>query len=200
MKKLLFAGFMLLSIISNAQTNAKGDFTIAPQIGLAVSTYTASENVTFNYRTAFALGAGAEYYFNNRWSIRSGLFYAPMGAEDDFDTIDKLNYLSIPLNANWHFGSNRNWYLNFGLAGNILLSAKTEFSNGEEFDIEEAIKSGDIGFNAGIGYKFLINENTQLFADYQGYNGFVDIIDGFEFPYELRNASSTFNFGAIIKL
>ena len=145
MKTIIFTAFVLFfTAQSFAQINQQNDITIAPHIGLALSTYSASENVSYDLRTSLAVGAGVEYFFSDRWSLRSGLIYAPMGAEDDFNNVDKLNYLQIPLNANWHFGSNRNWYLNFGFAGNILLSANAEFSDGTETDLEDFIKSVQI--------------------------------------------------------
>ena len=32
----------------------------------------------------------------------------------------ELDYLMVPINANWHFGSTRKWFLNFGISPGIL--------------------------------------------------------------------------------
>ncbi|MGB1288154.1 MAG: hypothetical protein ACPG7F_16575, partial [Aggregatilineales bacterium] len=40
-----------------------------------------------------------------------------------------------PIHANWHFGSNRNWYLNFGPTLGVLLDSKYEV-DGESYDAD----------------------------------------------------------------
>ncbi len=191
--------FALFSFsVINAQSD-KGDLTIAPQIGLNLSTYYTSE-VDFNVKTSFAAGAIVEYYFSDRWSLRSGLLYDPMGAEDDLGNIDKLNYLTLPVNANWHFGSNRNWYLNFGLGAAFLLNAEGELADGTTVDITDAIPGLDIGLMLGIGYKFDIGENLQLVLDYQGYGGFVNLDESDSLPFSITNSRSAFNAGLIFTL
>ncbi len=37
-----------------------------------------------------------------------------------FITDYNLNYLTVPVMANWHFGRTKNWYLNFGAYTAIL--------------------------------------------------------------------------------
>ena len=82
-----------------------------------MSNYASSENLSNKIRTSFNAGVIGEYYFSNRWSLRSGLVYDSKGSKVKLsgeEYIDKLNYIAVPLHANWHFGSNRNWFLNFG--------------------------------------------------------------------------------------
>jgi opacity protein-like surface antigen len=198
---------VLLTIITcfgitkiNAQSD-KGDFTLAPQIGINLATYYAgSSDVTFDNRNSFAGGLVGEYYFSDRWSLRSGLLYDPMGAIDGFDNVDKLNYLTIPLNANWHFGSNRNWYLNFGLGVAILLSAEVELSDGTTIELKDSIPGSDFGLMLGIGYKFNVSDNVQLYIDYQGYGGFSNLYEANNLPFDLRNSRSSFNLGCVFSL
>lgn len=201
MKKLFLSLTVFSFIFSlNAQSD-KGDFTVAPQLGVNFATYYAgSSDVTFNSRTGLTAGVIGEYYFSNRWSLRSGLIYDPMGVKDSGGNVDKLNYLTIPLNANWHFGSNRNWYLNFGLGISLLLNAEGELSDGSTFNLENAVPGNDFGFLLGIGYKFDVSEDFQLFIDYQGYGGFVNIDETNNLPYDVKNSRSAFNIGGIFKL
>lgn len=199
MKKLLLAAFTVFGLsLTNAQSNS-GEFTLAPQIGVNFSTYTASD-VSYDARTSFSGGVIGEYYLSDRWSLRSGLLYDSMGAKDSYDNVDKLNYLTIPLNANWHFGSNRNWYLNFGPAIAIILSAKSDLSGGSTIDVKDYISATDIGIALGIGYKFDINDSFQLCIDYQGYGGIINIDNSNNLPYDIRNSRSSFNIGGVFKL
>jgi outer membrane protein W len=198
MKKLLLYVAIVLFGFSkvNAQSDS-GDFTIAPQIGLNLSNYSTSQNLNNKIRTSFNLGVVAEYYFNDRWSLRSALIYDSKGTKITLggqDFIDKLNYIALPLHANWHFGSNRNWFLNFGPTFGFLVSAKGDTPNGE-IDIKDQIESSfDAGLGVGIGYKFDIADNTQLYIQYQGYNGFISLFDT---DFSVFNATSAFNLGVI---
>jgi hypothetical protein len=199
MKKLLLITVMAALPFMTVQSQSdKGDFTLAPQIGVNFSTY--YSDADYNARTSFAAGVVGEYYLSDRWSLRSGLLYNPMGAEDGFDNVDKLNYLTIPLNANWHFGKNRNWYLNFGPAISFLMNAEAEFSDGSTLDIKDFVPSFDIGLGVGIGYKFDITENFQLYIDYQGYGGFIDLDDANNIPFSITNSRSSFNIGGVFSL
>ena len=198
MKSLFTTSFVILLtlVYANAQ-NDKGDFAVAPFIGLNLATFVTDADATFNIRPAFTAGATGDYYFNNRWSVRTGIIYNPMGAEDDFNNSDKLNYLTIPINANWHFGRNRGWYLNFGPAVSFLLSAESDLSDGTTVDIQDSIRSTDFALTLGIGHQFTLNSSTKLFVDYQGYGGFLDIVEIANFGQSLRNSRSSFNIGLV---
>ena len=199
MKKLLLITIMaVLPLLTVQSQSDKGDFTLAPQIGVNFSTY--YSDADYNSRTAFAAGIVGEYYLSDRWSLRSGLLYNPMGTEDVLNNVDKLNYLTIPLNANWHFGKTRNWFLNFGPAVSFLLNAEAEFADGSTLDIKDAVASTDIGLVVGIGYKFDITENFQLYIDYQGYGGFIDLDDANNIPFSITNSRSSFNIGGVFSM
>lgn len=199
MKKLLLIAAIAVFGFTNAQ-NDKGDITLAPQVGLNLSNYSSSEDLDNKIRTAFNAGVIAEFYFSDRWSLRSGLVYDSKGTKIDVsggEFVDKLNYLAIPIHANWHFGSTRKWFLNFGPTVGFLLSAKADTPDGE-IDIKDFVNSFDIGLGVGIGYKFPVSDNTELYIQYQGYNGFIDVVDDIDIG--LKNATSAFNVGAIFKI
>ncbi len=131
--------------------------------------------------------------------MRSGLVYDSKGTKLEFageEYIDKLNYIAVPLHANWHFGKERNWFLNFGPTLGFLVSAKGDTPGGE-IDIKDEVANFDMGLGLGIGYKFEISDNTQFFIQYQGYGGFINIIDA---DITLVNATSALNIGTIFKL
>lgn len=199
MRKLLFVAFTVFGFSLVMGQSNSGEFTLAPQIGVNFSTYS-STDASYDARTSFAGGVIGEYYFSDRWSFRSGLLYDAMGAKDSFDNIDKLNYVTIPLNANWHFGKNRNWFLNFGPAIAILLNAESELNNGQIVDIKDFVSGLDVGLTLGIGYKFDINDDFQLSIDYQGFGGIINIDKENTLPFDVRNSRSSINIGGIFKL
>lgn len=201
MKKTLLAMITMASFsLANAQIKEKGTIEITPKIGYSYfqeMTDYGNGSGTTDSNSGIAFGANADYYFNNRWSLRSGLIFNKMGGEyiDNYQPMeDKLNYLSVPINANWHFGSTRKWNLNFGVSPSFLLSAKI---NDEKIP-SSMIKSFQLGLSLGIGYKIEINEKFGILIDYQIFSGLTNIsnISGFD----SRNAGDSINLGAVIEL
>jgi len=200
MKNLSLLSLMLLfSISTYGQTS--GDITLAPQIGLNISDldYDNLEgDQDFESITSFRGGIIGEYYFSETWSLRSGLVYDALGAENANGTLS-LNYLNVPLNVNWHFGNDKEWYLNFGPSAGFLLDATSELNDGSEIDVKDDIKGLDFGLSVGIGYKYEVSESIMLFADVQGFRGFADLNDA-EGDLKLYNIRTALNLGAIFRL
>ena len=192
MKKLVLSAMAVFAFtFSNAQSREKGTIELIPQIGFSSSNYYGGDSGPGNNATSsVSYGVGADYFFNDRWSLRSGLLYQTMGSEyGEFE--DKLNYLTIPVNANWHFGSTRKWNLNFGPSVGFIMSAET---NGE--DVKEFVNSTQVGLNVGIGYKIEVSPTFSILVDYQSMTGLTDVAKEFSF----RNSYGSFNAGAVIKL
>jgi opacity protein-like surface antigen len=98
--------------------------------------------------------------------------------------------------ANWHFGSKRNWYLNFGPYVGFLVDAEdSEF----ELDLKDAFNSIDFGLALGIGYKFEISDRTKLYIEYDGQAGLSDIFED-NSGDAVRNNRSSLNLGVFFKL
>jgi hypothetical protein len=201
MKKLLLSLIAIVSFgLANAQIKEKGTIEITPKIGTSSFTeYTDKD--TGKYNSGVEFGATVDYYFNNRWSLRSGLISDKMGtrnydAGDVYE--DKLNYLSIPINTNWHFGSTRKWNLNFGLSPSFLTSAKF-VNNGTIMNIpKNAIESFQLGFTYGIGYKIEINKKFGILIESQWFNGLTNINKATQ--ERIINGGYSFNLGGVIQL
>lgn len=201
MKKVFLSLVALATFgFASAQMKEKGTIEITPKIG-ASSFGEFTENEGSDYNAGIEIGATVDYYFNNRWSLRSGLIADKMGSKNQFSGNfyeDELNYLSIPVNANWHFGSTRKWNLNFGLSPSFLTSAKF-VENGNKFEIpESAIESFQLGFTYGIGYKIGINEKFGILIDAQFFNGLTNINKASQ--ERIVNGGYSFNLGGVIQL
>lgn len=192
-KVLLFAIAILAFSFANAQVREKGTIELLPQIGYSSANYYGEENLNNSSLSSVTFGVGADYFFNNRWSLRSGLHYQTMGSEITSSYEEKLNYLTIPVNANWHFGSTRKWNLNFGPSFGFLMSAK---GGGE--DIKDLANTFQFGLAYGIGYKIQVNEKFSILIDFQGMSGLSEVPK--ESDYTLKNAYSAFNVGGVFKL
>ena len=125
-KQLCITALAIFGILtSNAQDS--GDYELGVGLGLNlanVSTIDGQNNASS--RTSFNAGVSGEYYFSDRWGLKAKLTYDSKGWSDGFvedlesnnkvTTDFKLNYITLPIMANWHFGSNRNWYLGDGVS------------------------------------------------------------------------------------
>ena len=142
MKKMYVLAVALFTVVSvQAQEREKGTIELTPFVGYASSNYYGTNVVNNEFLSSVDFGVKAYYYFNDRWSIKSGVEYLAMGSGVTSTYEEKLNYLTIPVNANWHFGSTRKWNLNFGPSIGFLMSA--ENSNG--LDFKDYVNSTQIG-------------------------------------------------------
>ena len=185
----------LTATIAQSQTREKGTFELIPQIGYSSANYIGNRVTSDNKPlSSVSFGVAGDYFFNNRWSLRSGILYQTMGSESSLGYFkDELKYITVPLNANWHFGSTRKWNLNFGPSIGFLTSANT---NGE--DIKNLVNSTQFGFNYGIGYKIEVSEKFSVLLDYQAMAGLSDITKASS--TDLKNVYGAFNVGGVFKL
>lgn len=193
MKKIILTlAVALITTFVNAQLREKGTIEVIPQIGYSSSNYYGTSVVASDPVDGFTFGVGGDYFFNNRWSLRSGILFQTMGAQA-YQIVEKLNYITIPVNANWHFGSTRKWNLNFGPSVGFLTSAK---SNGE--DIKELANTTQIGLSLGIGYKIEVSPKISILIDYQGLAGLNDISKSSD--TNIKNNFGSFNLGLVFKI
>ncbi len=181
MKKLLVTFVLALGFSSISLGQKKGDVEFGVNIGVNYSTVTESSSF-LQADSGFGINAGfsADYYFSKQWSIKGKLIYDQKGwdngtFEDEFgvySTNYNLNYLTVPVMANWHFGRTNNWYLNFGPYAGFLLSAE-ETTGG--IDVKEAFNTTDFGIAFGIGVKIPVSDKLKLNLEYEGQGGFSDI-------------------------
>lgn len=202
MKKIIFT-LLAMAGISAANAQSKGSIEFGLGTGLNLSTISSSDfygnpdtNVSFNFN------GSAEYYFSDRWGIKAMLMYDRKGWDNGyitdletgqaFETDINMNYLTIPVMANWHFGAKRNWYLNFGGYVGFLMSAKdTEF----EADLKDGYNTTDAGLALGIGVKIPVNNFIKIFIEYQEQAGFIDIFKDSNGIDPILNSRSAFNVG-----
>ncbi|WP_445453577.1 porin family protein [Flavobacterium sp. 25HG05S-40] len=190
MKKIILVMTILCVGIIQAQQREKGTIEIFPHIGFTISDFSGSDAGNDGEVSSLNIGVGTDYYLNSRWSIRSGLHYQTMGSDID-DTILGLSYLTLPLNANWHFGKTRKWNLNFGPSVGFLTYAKLG-----DVDVKDNFNKFQVGLNVGIGYKFELTKKVSLLIDYQGMAG----LSNAEKDLNVKNNYGSLNVGAVFKL
>lgn len=193
--------YLIAAFTFSAAVNAqdKGNIEFGFNAGFNMSTVSSDEdNAEINQ--TFNIGASADYYFSDRWSIKVKAIYDRKGWDRDFITdIDgnmvptniDLDYLTIPVMANWHFGGKRNWYLNFGpYVGFLMTAEETTFNT----DIKDVFNTTDAGLALGIGVKIPLNDKLKLFIEYDGQYGFGEIFKD-SFGERITGSRDAFNIG-----
>lgn len=203
MKYLICFGLLMSSLLCNSQTREKGNIELTPIVGYSASYQLGSFLFGSSSVSGIQLGIYGNYFFNNRWSLRSGLLYQKMGTNNvDFSIFtneysERTNYVTVPLSVNYHFGTERNWYLNYGLAVGFLTNAEADYNNGNGFvAINNLANSTQFGINGGIGYKFKVSPKFLMVVENSNLIGLTD-------STEQRNGKNfymSFNIGAVFKI
>jgi hypothetical protein len=163
MKNLLYFRLLLSSFLSFGQIREKGQIELSPIIGYSYSNQLQSFLFGASPVSGIQIGANGNYFLNDRWSLRSGLLLQKMGAGKvefaifNTEYSEKTSYITLPITINYHFGSNRNWYLNYGVSVGALTKAEADYYDGAGFvNIKDIANPIQFGINSGIGYKFEI--------------------------------------------
>lgn len=203
MKRKLLAFAIVVFIFGKGFGQERGNVEYG--FGVGYSTSTVTENNTSSngtYRHAMNIAVSADYYFSDRWSLKGKLiydlkgwrnndiFYA--GYNDPYNSSDyNLNYFTVPIMANWHFGRTRNWYLNFGPYIGFLAQAK---ALPNQDNIKSAFNSIDGGFAFDIGVKIPLSNQIKFFVELEGTGGAANIVkttDG----SSINNSRGSLNIG-----
>ena len=197
MKKIVLFGILAGCVFTSTAQN-KGQVEFGVNLGVNTSTVS-TNSVRADTGTGVNFGLSADYYFSTRWSIKTKLILDQKGwnngfFEDEFNSYTtnyNLNYLTVPVMANYHFGRTKNWYLHFGPYVGFLLTAD-ESSGG--VDVTEAFNTTDVGLSAGVGVKIPVSNKVKLSLEYEGQSGFLDIFKGMDGP-SVTNSRGAFNIG-----
>lgn len=88
---------------------------------------------------------------------------------------ERANYITVPLTVNYHFGTERNWYVNYGIGIGFLTNAEADYNDGNGFiDINDLANSTQFGINGGIGYKFKITPKFLIVIENSNFLGLTD--------------------------
>ena len=145
---------MMLSASMNAQ-NEVGQISIAPTVGLNISNVTDWNDT--KSKAGLAVGAVAEYGVAEKVGVSAGLMFSMQGCGwKGYDDKTKLNYLNIPILANYYVY--KGLAVKAGVQPGILLSAK----EGDK-DIKDDVKGFDLSIPVGASYEY---QNFVLDARY----------------------------------
>lgn len=172
MKKLFLTLITVLAAGTAAFAQTKGDTEFGISGGLNLAT-AIGENSYQNagYRVGFNVGFSFDQYFSDKWSLKVKPTYDQRGWNKGFLNVGsstyytsyQLDYVTLPIMANWHFGSTKNWYLNFGPYVSYLLNAKAPGAAG--YDVKPVFNEVDGGIDLGVGFKIPVSDKAKFFIE-----------------------------------
>lgn len=196
-----FLSTLTVAVVFSATAfgQTKGTTQFGLHLGLNTSNVYAGNIPNYDLRTGFNAGLSVEHYFSESWSFKGRLLYDQKGwdlgylsdGNKSYVTNYKLDYLTIPVLANWHFGRKKNWYLDFGPYLSFLLNAK-ESTGG--MDVKDLFSTTDAGLDLGIGVKFPVSNTTKFFIELNAEAGLSDIAKN-NSGSTLRSTVSAINVG-----
>jgi len=203
MKYLICFGLLINSLLCNSQTREKGKIELTPIIGYSASFQLGSLLFGSSSVSGTQFGIYGNYFFNNNWSLRTGLLYQQMGTNNIEVSIftneysERTNYITVPLTVNYHFGTERNWYVNYGIGVGFLTNAEASYNDGDGFiEINDLANSTQFGINGGIGYKFKIRPKFLIIVENSNFLGLTDTTN----QRTGKNFYMSFNIGAVFKI
>lgn len=138
MKKFLAIASLILASISGFAQNEKGTFTVTPKVGLSAANMSTFEKS--DYRLGFTLGAELGYQIRDDFSVSLAAQYSQEGTSSDWLWSDgkvKLDYLNIPIMANYYWGYGIS--LKVGLQPSININAQGTVKGNGEGDLDGAV-------------------------------------------------------------
>jgi hypothetical protein len=188
MKKMMMIAVMaVMCLTANAQKmrHNAGKITIQPMVGFSVGTFRgeySSATISGNKaRVGLAIGAEAEYYTTTDWlSLSAGVKYEQLGWEWKNASTVKLDYIDIPLMANFYVA--KGFALKIGLQPGFLVN---DNANGE-------CKSFNFSIPVGLSYEFKNGITLDLRGGYSLTR--VDKFDGNDLKYYTDGGSLTIGY------
>lgn len=185
MKKLFVLA--VVALMTTVSASAQQMF-IKPMAGATLATLRGSD-VSDNAKMKVGLVGGAEfgYNFTEQFGVTAGLLYAMQGAgnKDDSDLNLKMDYLDIPILANYYVIPGL--AIKAGVQPGILVSAKVD-----GHDYKDLYKKLDVSIPIGASYEFsdfVIDARynlgmTKLYdkGDAKAYNSVIMVTLGYKIP------------------
>jgi opacity protein-like surface antigen len=204
MKKMFTVLFMVMGISSLTQAQSKKTMEFGVSGGINASYVTSSQQNSVSpgliWSPNFAISA--ERAINEQWGIKAKVIYDPKGWGDGYYFSNQktvtgvyysINYITIPIAATIHFGSENNWYANAGPYVGFLLSAKENYAN---TDLKSSFSSTDFGAAGGLGIQFPLTNKLKIFFEYEGQLGVSNILVNLtSYSDGASNFRSAFNLG-----
>ena len=166
----------------------------------------------------YSAGISTDLYWSDSWSFKIKVLYdqkgfdqkdiiiypvlfninmapSPSPAQNVYSAIH-LNYITIPLTANYHFGYKHRLNFDIGPYLGVLLKATDADEPAGYQNIKSEYNNVDAGLTVGFGYKYPIAKRLKLFLEYQMQNGITNAVNTTQNPgVSYRNVCGSLTIG-----
>ncbi|MGB3590073.1 MAG: porin family protein [Nonlabens sp.] len=206
--------FLVLAIIiapfSSAQTKGSVELGLQGSLGFSnISGFdrdTGFAELTYDPIFAYGFGGTAEYYFSEKWGIKTRVNFERKGYGDElfsqgsrgafFFSDIHLDYITVPITATYHFGSKLDYYVNIGAYAGFLQNATAQEL---DLDLTSDFSSTDFGITFSLGYRFQVASNAKFFIELDNQSGVVDLFED-DFGNNFRLNRTSLNLGVVFIL
>lgn len=160
MKKLFLAVVAMMVSATTFAQNEVGQLTIQPKVGVNIANITDADDA--DPRIGLAAGAEFEYGLTDNIGLSAGVLYSMQGAkatEDGADCTLKLDYLNVPILANFYVA--KGFAVKLGVQPGFKLSSKAKVKvSGTSVEVDANdiegvnIKSIDLSIPVGVSYQY----------------------------------------------
>jgi hypothetical protein len=183
MKKFtLIAAALLLATGAFAQNmpqfGVKGGLNLAQEVAGEAST---------NIRTGIHLGLFMENQIARMIDFQAELLYSMQGATNPDESVEKFDYITVPLMFKFYTGQGRRFSIDAGPQFGYMISAKLDDTNIYEWD---SLNKFDASLGVGISYK--LNGGFDLGLRFLG--GMTKLLNGYEHKNSLFQLGAAYRF------
>lgn len=160
MKKLFLAVVAMMVSATTFAQNEVGQLTIQPKVGVNIANITDADDA--DPRIGLAAGAEFEYGLTDNIGLSAGVLYSMQGAkatEDGADCTLKLDYLNVPILANFYVA--KGFAVKLGVQPGFKLSSKAKVKvSGTSVEVDANdiegvnVKSVDLSIPVGVSYQY----------------------------------------------
>jgi opacity protein-like surface antigen len=182
MKKNILIITMLFMVIA-VKAQHRGSVEGILSVGYNSATVTSDQYGSFDSHASYNLTAGLDFYLSRSWSIKIKGIQDRKGFNNvvftdsngfDFRSDVRLNYVTVPLQASWHFGGSKNWYLSAGpYVGFLTDASESRYNTNLKADINET----DAGIALTFGVKVPVGDRIRIFFEYDYQEGFSELYE-----------------------
>lgn len=171
--------FLLLSMSFSTMAQNKV-WSVGPEAGVSFSRY-GKDASTNDFKSGAIGGMFLTYSILNTFAVTTKLLYSQKGASfESVDTKQTLNYFEVPLIGRFFLNKEGSFRPNIfvGPSFGFLMGATNKVGSSDRVDIpsyKNIFNDFDLGVTGGIGFNFLISNETYFIIDARYTHGLSDI-------------------------
>jgi hypothetical protein len=168
---------MTMSFNTLAQTKV---WSVGPEVGISLSRY-GKDAGTNDFKSGAIGGMFITYSILNTFAVTTKVLYSQKGASfESIDTKQTLNYVEVPVIGRFFLNKEGAFRPNIfvGPSFGFLMGATNKVGGNERVDIgsyKNIFNDFDMGVTGGMGFNFLISNETYFIIDARYTHGLSDI-------------------------